>query len=347
MKCNTLRIRTILLIIGYIVFSFGAAKNNGFYGNTQTRYFSFLNVGYDARTVSMAGASVAMPNDIYGVLSNPAAIGYLIRMQTLISYNPYFLDVKGGSLSFARPQGEFGVWAVNMVYLSQGSISGVDEYNNPTHETYNPYSLAGNVSWARRILESFSAGITVRGIYDQLSGVNNSYGKSSADGFACDIGAQYRLRSSRLIYGILVRNLGFVRSGYSDEDVTNKMPLSFSTGLSFVLRNIPAARIAFDLEKELDDFLEYKIGLELNFYKQMLFLRAGYTFSHSDLKEVISLFQSGSINKEYQKTNWSLFAAGFGVKTKVREIDAMIDCALNFRVDRLNPNFILSVILGF
>lgn len=347
MKCNTLRISAVLLIIGYILFSGGAAYNSGIDGTSNTRYFSFLNVDYDARSVSMAGASVAMPNDIYGVLSNPAAIGYLSRMQTLISYNPYFLDVKGGSLSFARPQGKFGVWAVNIVYLSQGGIFGVDEYNNPTHETFNPYSLAGNATWARRILESFSAGITVRGIYEQLSDVNNSYGKSSADGFACDIGAQYRLKSSRLIYGILIRNLGFVLSGFSDEDATNKMPFSFSTGISFVLRNIPAARIALDLEKEIDDILQYKLGLELNFYKQMLFLRAGYTFSHSDLKEVISLFQSGSINKDYQKTNWSLFATGFGVKTKVREVDAMIDCALNFRVDRLNPNFILSVILGF
>ncbi len=323
---------------------------DGIHKNAGTRYFPFLKIGYDARSSAMCGTSVGMPNDIYGVLSNPGALGFIDKMQAMISYKPVLLDVRGGALGFAWPKGTQGTWAINFIYLSGGVFDNnlYDVSGNSIDGALHPYSIAGSVSWSKRILDYFAVGATLKGIYDRLSeGLDEDYQKRSADGFAADVGVQYRTRSSRLIYGLVVQNLGFIRSSYSDESEKNGLPLSISTGLSYVFRNFPAVRTAFDLEKAVDDYLQYKLGLELNVYKQSFILRGGYNFSQRDLDEFLSMIRNGSFDDDYQKTNWSLVSCGAGVKADANEVDITFDLAVNFRVDRLDPGFVFTCLLGF
>jgi hypothetical protein len=341
-----MRIGFIFVLVVFVLSGFGENDQTGISGTANTNNFSFLKIGYEARAVGMAGASAAMPNDLYGVLSNPAALGYIPRMQAMISYNPYFLDLRGGTVSFARRQGSLGVWALNVVYLSEGSFVGRDESNQLT-ETYDPLRIAVNASWAKTFLESFSCGLTLRGIYERLSVANSVNSEVSASGFACDIGAQYRLKASRLIYGILMKNLGVVTSRTINSATDKRLPLIFSTGISYILKNIPNMRVAFDLEKPQNDYLLYRLGLELNIIRQIVFMRAGYNFSQYDLKQLFSFLQNSNSGNTYQKTNWTLFTLGLGINTKVSTYTVAVDCALHFRTDRMNPNFILSMLLGF
>ena len=66
-----------------------------------TRAFPFLNLDYDARTISMGGVAVAVPNDLYGATSNPAAIGYVSRRQVVLGYRTVIDDVWGSPIAVA------------------------------------------------------------------------------------------------------------------------------------------------------------------------------------------------------------------------------------------------------
>ena len=339
-----------LLLFAALLFtkaSYCSGDNDGIYTNVATRFFPFLKREYDARSMASAGVSVAIPNKLYGVLSNPASLGYINRMQAMISYTPVVLDINGGSIAFGMPYKSFGVFAANLIYLSGGTFEPRDDYGNYIEGTLHPISIAGAISWSKIIMETISVGVTLKGIYQRLSeGIADEINRSSSDGFAVDIGAQYRARSARLIYGILIQNLGFIRSSFTEDMEKSGLPLSFSAGLSYVFKNIPTVRTAFDIEKAVDDFLQYKLGLELNIYKKVFIVRGGYTFSQRDLEEFFSMIKQGSFEEGYQKTNWTLFTFGIGMETEAKDITINIDAGVEFRVDWAEPGFALTILVG-
>jgi hypothetical protein len=333
-----------LLLIAILV---TGAWSSGIYDNAGTKFFPFLKREYDARAIAMAGVSVAMENRLYGVLSNPASLGYIDRMEAMISYTPVVLDINGLTIAFGMPYKNYGVFAANIVYMSYGSFEPRDESGNSIEGSLHPYSIAGSVSWSRIMMENLSVGLTVKGIYERLSeGIEDEINQCSADGFGIDIGAQYRTKSSRLIYGLLIKNLGFIRSSYSEDTGKTGLPLSFAIGLSYIFRNFPTVKTAFDIEKAVDDYLHYKLGLELNVYRQIFFIRGGFNFSQSDAEEFFALIKNGSFNKEYQKSNWTLCSVGIGIQKETQDVDITLDAALRFRVDRAAPSFAFTLMFG-
>jgi hypothetical protein len=311
------------------------------YHSAGTTAFSFLNISADARSTGMGDVNVGMPNDIYGAQGNPAAIAYPARSQAMIAYRPIMLDVRAGALGFSNPVRKAGTLCGSLYYVSYGLFDGRDENNARTNVSWRPYSLAGSISWARIFYDGFGMGITLKGIYDNL---DHGY---SADGAAADIGAQYRMNSSRLIFGALVRNIGFVRKWYFDDDSLDvSLPFSASTGISYLPAALPSLKMALDLEKSIDDYLNYKAGLEIALYKQYLFVRTGYRFSNRDLREVFKIIRSES-DDSYQKTNWNSVSIGVGLFAPISGTDVKIDFALPFHTEGLPPAPALSAIISF
>jgi len=209
-------VSTLLLLIASICISSGNIRDiNGEY-SIPTKHFPILKLLYDARSVSMGGVTIGMPNTNVGAISNPAALGYINSNQVMISYKPIIIDVKGGAVGYGQPMGTYGNWAFSIVYLSYGTFDNLlDENKKSIEGSLHPYSLEGGISWAKLIGNSFSAGFTFKGMYDMLSeGIEGEIDDFSADGFAIDMGVQYRTASSRLIYGLFIKNIGFVRSNF-------------------------------------------------------------------------------------------------------------------------------------
>ncbi len=336
----------MLVLLGHIVV--GNETIPTIHSESGTTYFPFLRLGYEARSVAMGGANAGLANEIYGTMGNPAALGYLTDMQAMMSYKPVILDVRGGSLAFGMPYKKYGVLAANVVYLSHGEISPVDENNEPILGTLNPFSVAANISWSKLFFNSLSLGATFKGIYELLSeGLvsSNDIHRVSADGLAFDLGAQYKTRNSRVVYGILVRNVGVVRSDYEGDQFKKGLPISYIAGISCLL---PSLTAAFDLEKTVDNFLQYKLGLEFNIYKDNIFLRAGSNIGHSDIEQFFKNIRNTDEEKsDYYKSNWSMFSVGGGIKSKIDDLKVYVDTAFNFRVNRLPFGFALSMILVF
>lgn len=311
-----------------------------------SKFFPFLKLAYDARTAGMNDISSPLPNQLYSAVTNPAALGYVNQMQAMLSYNPLLLDLRSGALSFAHPFLTRGVWAITLVYLSSGVFDELlDQNKNPIEGRIHPYSISGGITWAAVFAHSFSFGVTAKGIYDKLSDrVNDEIGTYAADGFAMDIGCQYRTLSSRLIYGFLVQNLGFVRSSYSENIPPSGLPVSFSTGISYVLRNFPSIRTAFEIDKTADAFLEYKAGVEIDVYKKYMQLRGGYRFSHRDLQHFFDLVKSDAPDN-YQKTNAAFLCAGIGIHAPLQSVDIQMDIALTLRTSGIDPGTAFSILI--
>ncbi|MBD3391469.1 MAG: PorV/PorQ family protein [Chitinivibrionales bacterium] len=306
-----------------------------------TAAFPFLNLGVDARAMALGDVHVGLPNDLYGGLGNPAAIAFPSRMQAMLAYRPVMIDVRAGALGFSRPISNKGTFSVQLMYVSYGLIEGLDEEGRETNVSWSPYSLAGGVSWARVMFPDLALGLTVKGIYDNLDHGN------TADGVAADLGLQYRMLSSRLVYGVLLRNMGFIRRWY-DEDADHDYALPFAAvaGVSYLPRSLPSLRMALDLEKSVDDYLNYKAGLEVALYKQYLFARMGYRFSHRDLREAFHILRSES-DDTYQKTNWTSLTLGVGVDAPVSTTDVRVDAALILHTEGLPPTPAFSAVVGF
>ena len=101
MKQSALLITFIFVLLFNL--AYGDNGINSIHPDATKTFFPFLKIGYEARSVAMGGTSAGMPNDIYGIMGNPAALGYVDKMQAMISYKPIVLDIKGGTLAFAMP----------------------------------------------------------------------------------------------------------------------------------------------------------------------------------------------------------------------------------------------------
>jgi hypothetical protein len=193
------------------------------------------------------------------------------------------------------------------------------------------------------VLDSFSVGAGIRGIHDYIG---SSTSHTAADAIAFEAGGQYRMPGSRLILGCAIRNAGFMLSGYTSATDTLALPLSLAIGVSYRPLYLPGVRVALDLQKSIDDYLNYKPGIEVAVYEKYLFVRGGFTFSEQDLEAKINEFK-GEPSTTYIKSNSSGLSLGVGINAPVNGANAAIDVAYLFRVDVPDPSFLLNVLFEF
>lgn len=305
-----------------------------------TEIFPFLNLNYDARTVAMAGAAVAMPNDCYGIFTNPAALGFINAPQAIFGYRQVGAGIFSAPLAYARPVPGRGTFACGGVGLTGGvavTDIGADgtEFEPGIKARSDNYS--GNVSWAAKINDDVAAGVTVKGVYNYLSdGVDHW----SADGVIFDGGIQYRSSNSRLMYGFVVHNIGLLRSGFVDDD-TYPLPAAVELGVSYVPRDISLLRLSLDLNKKINDYLLFEPGFELEIIERQLLIRGGYAVSWRDL-QVFGSNLKGEQEENYFRTNRTTLCLGIGVITELIDRTIKIDAGVEFSDALAAPALVLS-----
>ncbi len=337
------------VVLTAVFAAFCAVQALGQSANAGTTAFPFLNLDYDARTMAMGGVSVAMPNDLYGTVVNPAAAGYITKRQLVCGYRSVVLDVWGSPLAVALPYSNWGTFALSMTNISYGSLPEVDEGADggpvSTGITWHSYSVAGGITWAKVVWESLSVGATLREIHDYIGNSGGTQEHYSADAVVGQAGVQYRWLGSRLIVGLALDNAGFAMANYTSQTEDLKMPFSVSAGVSYCPENVPNLRLALDLAQPANGFLTYKLGGELDVFKKYFTIRAGYSFSEPDLESQLKILQ-GESNEGYQKTNWTGFCLGFGVNTDISMVNVGLDGAIQFIQDG-DPAIGVSAVIGF
>lgn len=308
-----------------------------------TEAYDFVNMAYDARSVALAGAGAALPNDVYGIFLNPASLGYLGARQAFVGYRQKPGGIFGAPAAYAFPEKDIGVFGVSLYGLTSGTVDKTDVgpsgeavfTNLPTRAD----GYAGGVTWAKKFNPEWGAGVTVKGIYSYLKDVENYW---SSHACALDAGIQCRFLNSRLVYGLAVHNLGFMLSGYEKED-SYRLPASVALGVSYVPQTVSNLRLIFDMSKRVSDYLNFTPAAEYELIRNQLIARAGYGFSWRDAQAFGDVLKGGSMNG-YVKTNLTALCLGLGFLADVARHRISIDAAVEFPDAPVMPSFVLSVL---
>lgn len=309
--------------------------------------FQNLLLNYDARSVGLAGASVAMPGGLGGSIQNPAVLAGLERPQGFVGYQLVLDGVWGAPLGYARPVSGAGVVSIMFQGLSSGNVDvigiGPDEEPVYTGETAHDEYFTPGISFARSFFESrLYAGVTIKGLYHRIAVPSQVY---SSKAVAADIGIQYRVMGERLIVAAVLRNAGVEFSPF-EEDERYSLPMLFEAGISYVPRYISAMRIAADINKIRGDYVNFEPGIEFEVYPDILFARIGYVFSGEDLSEMFNQF-SDDEGDDYVKSNWSTLALGIGVYNKFSRFALQVDFGLQLRTSWIAPSPVIAVAVDF
>jgi hypothetical protein len=306
-----------------------------------TSPFTFLELRYDARSIALAGASAALPSDGYGVFSNPATLGYLVSPQAVVGYRA-FDGVYGIPLAYLFPENGIGVCGIGVCGLSSGNIAATDIGADGSMIVTggNAYldDYGFSLSWAKKVGEFLSAGVTAKTIYEYYKDDGQPGG--STVGLAVDAGCQGRFMNSRLMYGFVARNIGAVLSGY---DKGYPLPAELAAGISYVPKSLPELRVMVDVDKKRDDELNFEPGGEFEILKNQLFARAGYSFSWSDL-QALSNTLGGNGTGSYTRNTMTGFCCGVGFKTPIAARMVAFDAAVEFLTIAAPPNLSFSML---
>ncbi len=179
-----------------------ANQDNTSYGTTSAEFLLF---GAGARGTALGGAFAAIATDVSALYYNPGGAALVARPGAMVSTYDYIADTRyswggiffpfsGGTRAIGLQVGTYG-FKDQPVYTADqpdgtGSVYSVSE-------TFAGLTLSQNFS------DRFSAGITAKGIFDQL-------GEANGQAFAVDFGTNFhsQLNGHPIQFSFVLANLG-------------------------------------------------------------------------------------------------------------------------------------------
>ncbi len=191
---------TICVAIILLNFNMVAAQDNS--DKSGTTVAQFLKIGVGGRAMGMAGAYTANANDVYSLYWNPAGITKIDGVSLAVVNTEWFADMSHQFLGFVLPVSGSSAVGAHVIVLNMDAIeiTTLDEPHG-TGEFYDAADLAIGVSYAARMTNYFSVGIT--GKY-----INQKIYNESASTFAFDIGSQLDVPFHGLKLGMNFSNFG-------------------------------------------------------------------------------------------------------------------------------------------
>jgi hypothetical protein len=203
----------------------------------------FLTIAADARSSAMGDIGVASSTDVFSQQWNQAKYAFSERKSGIgISYTPYLesiiTDIALLNAGYFNKINERSAFAVSIRYFTLGEI----ELRNSFIEEgvlVKPNELAIDGSYALKLSEEFSMGITGRFISSNLEIPQLGNAVQDGNTFAVDVGGYYRGREKaydkfdgRWVGGFNVSNIG-PKIKYDDAGQENFIPTNLGLGGGF------------------------------------------------------------------------------------------------------------------
>ena len=214
--------------------------------NPITTGVTSLSITPDARGASMGDQGAATDPDVNSQFWNPSKYAFAYsKAGVSISYTPWLRklvnDIFLANLSgyWKIGSGDNQAVSASMRYFSLGEINSADDGGN-TLASINPFEMAFDVGYSRKLSEKFSMGVVLRYIYSDLgyssySGTDQTTGASafSADisGFFCTYPMVGR-NECQWTLGFNVSNIGS-KVSYNGGDDPAFLPTNFKLGTAF------------------------------------------------------------------------------------------------------------------
>ena len=245
---------------------------------------TFLKNDVNPRSAAMSGASVAISGDGFSAFTNPAATTDLEGFNASISSFNQGAGIQQSYLSTLFPsKSGFSTFGFSLNMLNSGAMDVRTEFQpEGTGEKFYVTNFALSGTYAQKLSEMFSAGISLKYIHEQIDDYNNGT-------VAADVSFLYYTDFKDLKFAVMVQNFGgnsalngegikadFNRNpNVSPEEYS--VPTVFSLGASMIpwKKENQSLLVSLQLNHPSDNAENYRLGLEYEYLK-LLFLRAGY-----------------------------------------------------------------------
>ena len=335
--------------------------------NPLTTGVTSLSITPDARGASMGDLGAATEADANSQFWNPSKYAFAYsRAGVSLSYTPWLRKIVN-DIYLANLAGYYKIGgsdnqaiSASLRYFSLGEVQATDG-DGAMISTINPFEMAVDAGYSRKLSEKFAMGVTLRFIYSDLGygSMMNTGESSSATAFAADISGYYTT------YPVIGRNecqwsLGFNLSNIGSKVNYNKgndpayLPanIKLGTAFTFPLADYNNLTLAFDANRMLvpakprlndfDDNLAYDDALEewknkssitgiFDSFKDNFAKRITYSVGAEQF-----FLRGGYYYESKYAGNRQYFGLGAGFSLNVIKIDAsyMIATAQNSPLDQ-------------
>src|SRR5690349_13522784 len=142
----------------------------------------FLGFEVGAGGAGLAGANTSVANGASSQFWNPSLLAGMTKPQASVMHATWLENLQYEWIGYARPLGpRKGVGSLSVAYFHMPSISGVDEFDNPTGD-FRVYDMAVTLGYARPVVKGITLGANGKLIRETLATVTGTGG-------AVDLGA--------------------------------------------------------------------------------------------------------------------------------------------------------------
>lgn len=250
---------------------------------------SFLKNDMNARSVAMGGASVSLNTDAFAAFTNPAAAADVKGLNIALGNLAVGAGVQQSFISTLIPRKKnLSTFGFSLNMLNSGAMDVRTEFQpDGTGEKFYVTNLAFGGTYAQQLSDMFSAGVTLKYIYEQIDTYSNST-------VAADVSFLYKTDYKDLNFAVMIQNFGgsssikgddlpsdFNRSLNPESD-NYSVPTVFSLGTSIVpwKEDKQSLLLSVQLNHPTDNAENYRLGAEYE-YRNLLFIRAGYKLNVS------------------------------------------------------------------
>lgn len=232
--------------------------------NPVTTRVTSLNIAPDARGGGLGDLGVASDPDVNSQFWNPAKYAFTVSRGGLaVSYTPWLrklvndinLAYVAGYWKFGRYGNDPQALSATLRYFSLGSIQTTDEGGNVL-SSVNPYEMALDLAYSRKLTNSFSMAVALRFIYSDLGySTDGSSDVKGAAAFAADIAGYQTL------YPIVGRSECQWSWGFNISNIGTKVSYDGGANTAFLPANL---RLGTTFKFPVADYHTLALNLDLN-----------------------------------------------------------------------------------
>lgn len=223
-----------------------------------------LSIAPDARGSSMGDLGAATDPDVNSQFWNPSKYAFAYSTAEVgLSYTPWlrklvndiFLANVAGYWKIGH--GDNQALSASLRYFSLGEVTSSDPAAGGVAETLNPYEMAIDVGYSRKLSEKFSMGVVLRYIYSDL-GFPDSYAgeqSSGASAFSADISGYFTT------YPMIGRNECQWSWGWDISNIGTKVAYNRGEDPAFLPTNL---RLGTSFTFPLADYHNLSVNLDIN-----------------------------------------------------------------------------------
>jgi hypothetical protein len=220
---------------------------------------SFLRIGVGARPAAMAGAYVAICDDITACAWNPAGLVHLAGSEVAFNYTDWPADISYSHVCYGLPVTVLdGAVAIQFGSLSTDLIETTEYHPYGTGREFTFADWLVGLTVAKRFTDKFSGGFAVKYVREEL-GVE--VGGPSTDALVLDAGTYYEIGPKNMRLAVALMNFG---PDMEPDGVFTKK-IGVTTGESLYQGFAPATEFKFGIaiEPVTTPYFESVVDIEM------------------------------------------------------------------------------------